>query len=71
MFGFTSTSMDETIAMQFLRPEAEDYYPILFKIKWNDLFHHYHISKFSAYEEEKEVILSDGVKFVVESIEPG
>ena len=41
------------------------------KIEWDDLFNHFHISDISAYEHEKEVLLSDGVKFIVDNIQPG
>ena len=70
LFGFTSTSEEFSQALRFLDPSEEDYNRIIIKINWDDLFNHYHIAELSRFPEEKEVILSDGVKFIVENIEP-
>ena len=72
--GFVSTSRSKTKAKEFIRdcPQA-DFKPVLFKINLNttntNSVPFADVSQFSKYPDEKEVLLSIGSVFLVESVQ--
>ena len=45
--------------------------PVLIEMRWKGSYYHFRMTgpKYSAYPEENEVLLFDGVKMIVESVE--
>lgn len=69
LFGFTSTSLDQNVAMKFAWENTNTgHKKVLFHIKWDDDIGHYYLNA-GAYDSEKEVLLYDGAKLFVHSVE--
>ena len=70
MTGYTSTSRDEEIAKRFaLDSVPEDHYPVVFHIEFKSERGLFDMSAdYSAYPDEKEVLLQDGLEYRVVSI---
>ena len=69
LFGFTSTSLDKSQATTFAWTNEESgHQKVLFHFKWNLKISHYYLDA-GAYDEEKEILLADGVGQYVHSVE--
>ena len=69
LFGFTSTSLDKSQATTFAWTNEESgHQKVLFHFKWNCKIAHYYLDA-GAYDEEKEILLQDGVIQFVHSVE--
>ena len=69
LFGYTSTSVDKNLALKFAwQNQHSGHHKVLFHIKWNSRRAYYYLNA-GAYDHEKEVLLVDGAKFTVESVE--
>lgn len=69
LFGYTSTSLDQNVALNFAWENATSgHQKVLFHIKWNENNFHYFLNA-GAYDEEKEVLLYDGTRVFVYSVE--
>ena len=69
LFGFTSTSLDKNQATTFAWTNEESrHQKVLFHFKWNGKRQHYFLDA-GAYDDEKEILLVDGVAQFVHSVE--
>ena len=69
MFGFTSTSLDKNQATGFAWANEESgHHKVIFHYKWNKKIQHYFLDA-GAYDDEKEILLMDGVDLYVHSVE--
>ena len=69
LFGFTSTLIDKNNATKFIWENKESgHHKVLFHIKWENSRQHYFLNA-GAYDDELEVLLYDGVKLYVHSVE--
>ena len=69
MFGFTSTSLDKNQATGFAWANEESgHHKVIFHYKWNKKLNHYFLDA-GAYDDEKEILLTDGVGQYVHSVE--
>ena len=69
LFGFTSTSLDKNQATSFAWNNKESgHNKVLFHFKWNNKTEHYFLDA-GAYDDEKEILLSDGASLFVHSVE--
>ena len=69
MFGFTSTSLDKNQATGFAWANEESgHHKVIFHYKWNKKLNHYFLDA-GAYDDEKEILLTDGVDLFVHSVE--
>ena len=70
LFGYTSTSVDKNLALKFAwQNQHSGHHKVLFHIKWNSPYGEYYYLNAGAYDHEKEVLLLDGVRLTVESVE--
>ena len=69
LHGYTSCSLDRNAAMSFAwENKSTGHQKVLFHIKWKSSFDAYFLDA-GAFDHEKEVLLFDGVRFLVESVE--
>ena len=69
LHGYTSTSLQKSIALNFAWEEPKTgHQKVLFHIKWLDVFSAYFLDA-GAFDHEEEVLISDGAKLLVESVE--
>ena len=69
LFGFTSTTFDESAALGFAKEdEAAGIKKVLYVFKWANSEFYYFLDN-GAYPSEYEVLLFEGLKFKVESVE--
>ena len=69
LFGFTSTSLKKEQALGFAwENKGSGHTKVLFHIKWKDELRHYYVNA-GAFDHEEEVLLYDGTKLKVESVE--
>jgi len=69
LFGYTGTSLIEDIALSFAKSDLnKDKHATLYHIKWNKGLKFCWYYDDSAYPEEKEVLLMDGMRFSVLSV---
>jgi hypothetical protein len=71
LFGYTSTSVNQNVALGFAWQNKDSgHTKVLFHIKWDSPngYAHYYLNA-GAFDSEKEVLLADGVKVKVESVD--
>lgn len=69
LLGYTSTSLDQNVAKSFTwENTTSGHSKVFFHIKWKKPGDHYFLNS-GAYDSEKEVLLYDGVKVWVHSVE--
>ena len=69
LFGYTSTSLSKDQAMGFAwENKHSGHHKVLFHIKWNGAENHYFLNA-GAFDHEQEILLKDGLKIDVISIE--
>ena len=67
MCGYTSTSEDPNIALAFAFNELkDDFVPVLFEIDFKGKHGLFQLTNgFTAYEDEKEILIQDGLQYLV------
>ena len=69
LHGFTSCSLERSSAMSFAwEDKSTGHQKVLFHIKWKNRCHAYFLDA-GAFDHEKEVLLNDWTKLLVESVE--
>ena len=69
LHGYTSTSLQKSIALTFAWEEPKTgHQKVLFHFKWMKKSDAYFLDA-GAFDHEKEVLLYDGAKLIVESVE--
>ena len=73
MRGFSSTSQDKQEALAFsVRDLASPKIPVLIEVKFDNEGHsHFQLNKpeYTLFPEEQEILLLDGLRFTVESVD--
>ena len=72
LLGYTSTSKEFEIALEFALNDLKSYLiPVVFEILFKGNSGFFHLSEgFTAYEEEQEVLVQDGLTYrVTENLE--
>ena len=69
LFGYTSTSLSKNEAEGFAwENKHSGHHKVLFHIKWDGVSNHYYLNA-GAYDHEQEILLVDGVRMIVISVE--
>ena len=68
--GYTSTSRDINVALKFAFTDCrETETPIVYKIHFETYKFHFDLNQLSAYPEEEEVLIQDGLAYAITKIE--